>query len=48
MRDIAVIDEAFMDQAAAVACAQVAAYPVVIEVVVVGARAECDAASRRG
>ncbi len=48
MRDIAVIDEPFVREAAAVARAQVAAHPVVVEVVVVGSRAERYAARRRG
>ena len=48
--DVAVVAEAEVTEAAAVARAQVAAHPVVVELVVVGAGAEADAArsGRRG
>ena len=45
--DVAVVAEADVPEAAAVAAAQVAAHPVVVELVVVGAGADADAAGAR-
>ena len=47
MLDVAVLDEPEVGNSAAVTGAQVAAHPVVVELVVVGARAEGDAARAR-